>query len=138
MEDTLPTYNFICQTCHKKFEVVLSYAEYGKNPVACPHCRSSSVRRRIGRVRMAKSDESRLENFANPANLNGIDQDPQSLGKMMRHMSSETGENLGPEFDEVVGRLEKGQSPEQIEKELPNLGTDASFDGYENHGSDDL
>jgi hypothetical protein len=38
-------------------------------------------------------------------------------------MSRETGEDLGPEFSEVVGRLESGQSPEQIEKDLPDLGT---------------
>ena len=34
---------------------------------------------------------------------------------MMRKMSSEMGEDMGPEFDEVVGRLEAGQSPEDIE-----------------------
>ena len=40
----------------------------------------------------------------------------------MRQMGSEAGEELGPEFDEVVGRLEAGQTPEDIEKELPDLG----------------
>jgi len=29
---------------------------------------------------------------------------------------------LGPEFDEVVNRLEAGQSPEEIEKAVPDLG----------------
>jgi hypothetical protein len=41
---------------------------------------------------------------------------------MMRQMSDEMGEDLGPEFDEVVDRLERGQSPEEIEKDLPDLG----------------
>jgi Flp pilus assembly protein TadB len=40
----------------------------------------------------------------------------------MRHMSSEMGEDLGDEFDEVVGRLEAGESPESIEETLPDLG----------------
>jgi hypothetical protein len=31
---------------------------------------------------------------------------------------------MGPEFDEVVNRLEKGQSPEDIERDLPDLGSD--------------
>ena len=39
----------------------------------------------------------------------------------MRKMSKETGEDLGPEFDEVVGRLEAGDSPENIEKSMPEL-----------------
>ncbi len=35
------------------------------------------------------------------------------------------GEDMGSEFDEVVERLEKGQSPEDIERELPDLSADA-------------
>jgi hypothetical protein len=36
------------------------------------------------------------------------------------------GEDLPPEFDEVVDRLESGQSPEDIESAIPDLGGDAS------------
>jgi hypothetical protein len=32
------------------------------------------------------------------------------------------GEDLPPEFNEVVDRLEKGQSPEEIESAIPDLG----------------
>jgi hypothetical protein len=34
------------------------------------------------------------------------------------------GEDLGPEFSEVVNRLEAGQSPEDIEKAIPDLGNE--------------
>jgi hypothetical protein len=47
--------------------------------------------------------------------------DPKSLGRWMRKMSAETGEDLGPEFGEVVGRLESGESPDAIEKSMPEL-----------------
>jgi hypothetical protein len=51
---------------------------------------------------------------------------------MMRKMSREMGEELGPEFDEVVDRLEKGQSPDEIEAALPDLGgEDASMGGLD-------
>jgi hypothetical protein len=40
----------------------------------------------------------------------------------MRKMSDETGEDLGPEFDEMVGRLEAGESPEEIESSMGDLG----------------
>ncbi len=33
-------------------------------------------------------------------------------------------EDMGPEFDEVIHRLESGQSPDQIEKDMPDLGAD--------------
>lgn len=54
------------------------------------------------------------------------DSDPKSLGRFMRKMSGELGEPLGDDFNEVVDRLEKGQSPEKIEKEMPDLTNDTS------------
>jgi len=118
----MPNYEYRCLDCHRRFEIYLTFSEYGQKPIECPHCHSSNVQRKIGRVRMARSDESRMENLADPSKLAGLDEDPKSLGRMMRQMSSEVGEEMGPEFDEVVHRLESGQSPDQIEKELPDLG----------------
>jgi hypothetical protein len=80
------------------------------------------VVRRIGRIRFARSEESRLDNLADPSALAGLEDDPRALGKMMRQMGREMGEDMPAEFDEVVGRLEAGQSPEDIEKEIPDLG----------------
>jgi putative FmdB family regulatory protein len=118
----MPTYEYRCHNCRRRFDIFMSYQEYGAQRVTCPHCQSDNVRRKIGRVRVARSDESRLENLADPSNLEGLDEDPRALGRMMRQMSSEVGEEMGPEFDEVVSRLERGQSPDEIEKELPDLG----------------
>ncbi len=118
----MPNYEYRCLSCRRRFEVFLSYSEYGTRLIACPHCKSENVQRRIGRVRVARSDESRLENMADPSSLEGLEDDPRALGKMMRQMSHEVGEEMPPEFNEVVGRLESGQSPEQIEQDLPDLG----------------
>ncbi len=118
----MPIYQYRCLNCHKRFEIFMSYAEYGTRPVLCTHCGSENVLRRIGRIRIAKSEESRLDDLADPSALAGLEDDPRELGRMMRKMSSEMGEDMGPEFDEVIGRLEAGQSPEDIESELPDLG----------------
>jgi putative FmdB family regulatory protein len=117
----MPNYEFRCLNCQRRFEVFLAYLDYGKKPIQCIHCKSENVQRRIGRVRIAKSEESRLESLADPSRLDSIDDDPKALGKMMREMSKETGEDMGPEFHEVIHRLESGQSPDQIEKDLPEL-----------------
>ncbi len=124
----MPTYDFVCLNCHKRFDVFMSYSEYGSRPLACPHCGSADVRRRVGRVRIAKSEESRLESLADPAALEGLEDDPPALGRMMRKMGSEMGEDMPPEFDDVVDRLEAGQSPEDIESALPDLGGDVDED----------
>jgi len=64
--------------------------------------------------------------------LDGLDEeDPKSVARWMRRMSREAGEDLGPEFDEVVDRLEAGQSPEEIEESVPDLGGDAGFGDME-------
>jgi putative FmdB family regulatory protein len=123
----MPTYDFVCLDCRKRFDVFLTYSEYGARPVACSHCGSENTRRRMTRVRIARSEESRLESmgdFADPSALEGLEDDPQALGRMMRKMGRELGKDLPPEFDEVVERLEKGQSPEEIESALPDLGPD--------------
>ena len=58
--------------------------------------------------------------------LAGLDEnDPRSLGKFMRKMGHETGEDLGDEFNEVVDRLEKGEAPESIEQSMPDLAAGA-------------
>lgn len=119
----MPTYDFVCTTCEKRFEVFLTFSEYGSKPVYCTHCGSDKIRRRMTKVRIARSDESRLENMANDfPGMEGLEDDPKALGQMMRKLGSETGEALPPEFDEVVDRLEAGQSPEEIESALPDLG----------------
>jgi hypothetical protein len=83
-------------------------------------------------VAVLRSEDSRLEDLADPGNLAGLDEnDPKSMARWMRKMSSEMGEDLGPEFDEVVDRLEAGESPEAIEATMPDLGGSEGFGDYD-------
>ena len=122
----MPLYDYFCLDCHQCFDIFMTYAEYGARPVTCSHCNSGNVRRRVPRVRMAKSEESRMDSlagdFSDPSALAGLENDPKALGQMMRKMGKELGEEMPPEFGKVVDRLEKGQNPEDIEKELPDIG----------------
>ena len=126
----MPTYDYICLDCRKRFDIFLSYKDYGVLPVACSHCSSANVRRRVPRVRVLKSDEQRLSAFADPSALGALEDDPVALGRMMRQMGSEMGEDLPHEFDEVVDRLEAGQSPGEIESALPDLGLGDTGGGF--------
>jgi putative FmdB family regulatory protein len=118
----MPLYDFRCQACGKFARLQFSYSEYGKVQPVCPHCGSQKMNRRISRVALAKSEDARLETMMDGDSLAGLDEnDPRSLGKFMRKMGQETGEELGDEFNEVVDRLEKGESPEAIEQSMPDL-----------------
>ena len=124
----MQTYDFICLNCQQRFDVFMSYNEYGSKIVTCAHCGSENVRRRMTKVRIAKSEESHIENMMDPSALEGMQDDPKAMGQMMRKMGNEMGEALPPEFGDVVDRLEAGQSPEEIESALPDLGADAGGD----------
>ena len=125
----MPTYDFVCLNCQQRFDVFMTFSEYGSKPVKCPHCGSQNVRRRMTKVRIAKSEDSRMESMVDESALQGMENDPQALGRMMKKMGKEMGEELPPEFDDVVDRLEAGQSPEDIESAMPDLGADAPAGG---------
>jgi len=59
------------------------------------------------------------------------EEDPRAMASMMRTMGKEMGEELPPEFDEVVDRLEAGESPEDIENSMPELGGGGNEFGFE-------
>jgi len=134
----MPLYDYTCLDCHQRFDIFMPFSEYGTRPIACPHCKSQKVRRGIPRVRVAKSEESRMDalsgDFSDPSALAGLENDPQAMGRMMRKMGNEMGEQMPPEFSEMVDRLEKGQSPEDIEKELPDLGGGEGMGGMGEDG----
>ena len=118
----MPAYEFICQDCRKRSLLSFSYAEYNEAKKVCPHCQGDQLTRRISRIAVAKSEDARMDAMADDSMLAGLDEeDPRALGQFMRKMSSEMGEDLGEEFGEVVDRLEKGQSPDEIESAMPAL-----------------
>jgi putative FmdB family regulatory protein len=132
----MPFYDYRCDNCRRKSRLFYTFAEYDQARPICPHCQSDQMRRRIGRIAIAKSEDARLDAMADDSALAGLDEeDPRSLGRFMRKMSDEMGEDMGEEFDEVVGRLESGESPESIEASMPELGeSGGSFGG----GDDDF
>lgn len=44
--------------------------------------------------------------------------DPRQMARFMRKFQEATGMNLGPTFDETMGRLEAGEDPEALEEEM--------------------
>jgi len=65
--------------------------------------------------------------------FSGVDEnDPRSMGRMMRRMADLTGEKLGGEMEEVVRKLEEGADPESLEGQL---GADAAHPGEEQGGA---
>lgn len=126
----MPIYEYRCNGCRRRVSVFWhSFSDITSGQPRCPRCDGTDLTRLISRVAVLKSEESRLEDLADPSSLTGLDEnDPKSIGRWMRKMSAEMGEDLGDEFSEVVDRLEAGESPEDIEAAMPDLGG-ADFGG---------
>lgn len=110
----MPEYRYACVSCGARFEARLTYAEFDHAQVSCPICESENVTRLINRVRTIGSDQFRIfteaaEEAARP------DTDSRGLGRMMREMKAESGAKTAPEYDEVAGRLEAGESMQSID-----------------------
>jgi putative FmdB family regulatory protein len=119
----MPIYEYQCAECGQKARKLWrSFAAVDDASLECPRCGAHRFQRLVSRVAFVRSEDTRLEDLSDPANLAGLDEeDPRSLGRWLRKMSSETGEEMPPEFDEVIDRLESGQSPEEIEESMPEL-----------------
>ena len=117
----MPLYEYRCRNCHRRVTLLRSFSD--SSEPRCPDCQSEDLTRLISRVAVLRSEESRLESLADPSGLADLDEsDPRSVARWMRKMSEGTGENMGPEFDEMVGRLESGESPEDVERSMGELG----------------
>jgi putative FmdB family regulatory protein len=119
----MPIYEYRCYDCRRRVSLFYrSFAAIEDEPT-CPRCGGTRLARLISRVAVVRSEESRLDDLADPSMLGDLDEnDPKSLARWMRKMSTEAGEEMPQEFDEVIDRLESGQSPEEIEESMPGLG----------------
>jgi putative FmdB family regulatory protein len=126
----MPIYEYRCHNCRRRVSILWrTFAEAETGTPRCPRCGGEQLTRLVSRVRLVRSEESRMDDLADPASLGDLDEsDPRSIARWMRKMGDEVGEDMGPEFEEVVDRLEAGESPEDIEKAIPDLGSGSGDD----------
>ncbi len=131
----MPIYEYTCHDCKRRVSLLWrSFADAESREAVCPRCGGTNLTRLISRVAVVRSEAGRIDDLSDTsadAALSGLDEnDPKSLARFMRKMADETGEDLGAEFEEVVGRLEAGEDPESIEESMPDLGASPSGDDF--------
>ncbi len=100
----MPIYEYRCADCRQKTTIItLSVRE--TVDVVCSHCGGRSLTKLVSRVVLGRSEESRLESLADPSARAGLDEDdPASVGRWMKKMGREMGDEAGEGFDEDVDR----------------------------------
>jgi len=104
----MPIYEYRCRDCRRKVTILTLRVGEQVDPV-CEHCGSRALSRLMSRFAMVRSDESRLDDLADPSALDGLDEnDPKAMARWMRKMGNELGEDAGDDFDEMVDEIEAG------------------------------
>jgi putative FmdB family regulatory protein len=114
----MPIYEFRCLDCKRRTSV---FVRSISSPVSakCEHCGSAKMARLLSKFAVHRPGVSLDDDSA----FDNIDEnDPRAVARMMRQMGEESGEDMGAEFEEMVGRMEAGESPESV------MGGDAGDD----------
>lgn len=139
----MPIYEFYCADCHTIFNFFSKRIDTESCP-KCPKCRKRKLDRQVsmfaavsggkdeGEMEDLPFDESKMEGALTQlaSEAERIDEnDPKAAADLMRKFSSMTGVEFGGSMEEALKRLEAGEDPEQIERELGDLmeGEDDAF-----------
>jgi len=106
----MPIYEYRCLACKKRTSVFVRSMS-SEVIAACEHCGSKKLTRLVSRVAVHRGGVD----FDDPASIDDIDEsDPRAVARWARRMRDEMGEDMGPEFDEMVNRMEAGEMPDDI------------------------
>jgi len=110
----VPIYEYRCEDCRRR---VSAFQRSIAVPVsvACDRCGSTRLSRLVSRFSVVRSSGGVLDEHDESGLLQDVDEnDPRSVARWARRMSSELGEEMGPEFDQMVERMEAGEMPEDL------------------------
>ena len=125
----MPIYEYRCLVCKRRTSVLVRNVS---TPVRakCEHCGSARLSRVMSKFAVHGGNIS----LDDPSSMDGLDEsDPKSVARWARRMGDEVGEDLGPEFDDMVSRIERGEDPESVMNEA-----DGESSGDEFGGDDDF
>lgn len=117
----MPIYEYSCRDCKRRTSVFVRSVS-GPLRAACEHCGSARLSRLMSKFAV---HGGRID-LDNPSSMDSIDEsDPRAVARLMRQMGDETGEAMEPGFEEMIGRMESGESPDSV---MANSALDDDYD----------
>jgi len=112
----MPIYEYRCEDCGRISEFLLIKTEETFIP-QCKKCKSRKMSRILSRVRVVRSEESRLESLSDPSKWGDLDEkDPKSMAKWAKRMGRELGEDVDGMDEMVDEALEEERSSKPKEE----------------------
>jgi putative FmdB family regulatory protein len=114
----MPIYEYQCNECGKISEFLLIKTDPTFIP-QCKRCKSKKMTRVLSRVKVIRSEESRMESLADPSKWGGLNEnDPKSMAKWMKRMGKEMGEDMGEDVDQMVDEAMEEERTSKSEEGL--------------------
>jgi putative FmdB family regulatory protein len=103
----MPIYEYRCEDCGRVSEFLLIKTDEIFVP-QCKRCKSKKMSRVLSKVKVIRSEESRMESLADPSKWGDLDErDPKSMAKWMKKMGKELGEDMEGMDEEVDQAIEE-------------------------------
>jgi len=110
----MPIYEYRCEDCGRISEFLLIKTDELFLP-QCKRCKSKKMSRVLSKVRVIRSEESRMESLADPTKCGDLDEkDPKSMARWMKRMGKELGEDMEG-IDEAMEEEMASQSNNELE-----------------------
>ncbi|MBE0480658.1 MAG: zinc ribbon domain-containing protein [Dehalococcoidia bacterium] len=112
----MPIYEFRCSKCRRRLEIFVQRFAPPANPV-CTACGSETSRifSRFS-VQKSKSDKGVYDDILSDGKLTRglMRNDPRALAEWSRKMSRAAGDDMTPESEELLNRLDAGEDVSEV------------------------
>ena len=125
----MPVYEYRCAHCRKRSNHLFRTFAAVATPT-CPHCGAApeQMRKLVSRVNFMKSEDSRLDDLADPSMFADVDEnDPRSVAKWARKLGQQLGDDLPDDYEEMVDQLESGEPGDEDTADEGGAGGDMDF-----------
>jgi putative FmdB family regulatory protein len=115
----MPVYEYRCNDCHRR--ITLYVRGFSEMPKAiCTACGSENLTRLFSSFTMGKTDQDFYEDILSDRRLvqGMMANEPRALAEWSRRMEGAAGGEVGPEYGEMMERLEKGESWERVASDM--------------------
>jgi len=109
----MPLYEYWCSQCKRK--IMLYSSTFSKTTQSCPRCGNETLQRLFSTFSVrSKTHKDVYEDILSDSQLTRgmLADDPRALAEWNKRMSQ--GEEVAPEYEEMVGRMEKGEMPTEL------------------------
>lgn len=132
----MPIYEYRCSNCRRRVDIFVQGFSPPANP-SCSKCGSKELSRIYSSfaVRRSKNDRGVYDEILSDSKLTSglMRNDPRALAAWSRKMAHATGEDVTPETEEMLSRLDAGEDMNKVVEDFkpPELKGDTETGGAE-------